>query len=434
MARILIFSAGVIPCVEIPTTSGGMRALQMCRALEAKNHEVMVSCPFGAQSYKPFTHLFTPDMLRLCFVDRPQEVIYRECKPDVVIFASNWQTLQGEWWPDCPVILDLCGPLIVESALHYGADPDALTNLLQRKLAVLSHADFFLCAGDRQQWYFRQALALAQVGLHEELPMAVMPFGIDPDWVQPREYSSQVGFVYAGGFYPWLDPEVAIEVILSRIDAAQSGSFTWIGGLLQPNRALEQRFERLQNLIAASSRASRSGHLPFGALMRRLSELSVSVEWMQSNVERDLAVTARTPLSLALGLPVLMASNQELAAPIEKNQAGWVLPPGDASAVREAVDEIIRNPAEVARRGRHAQELARDRLDWHRQAAPLLAFVSNPRFRAHKRPRDLKRSFQPLTPGEISLLRKLRSPAAQALRKVIGPCYRAWTRLSGGSE
>ncbi len=434
MSSALIFAADIPPLAGLPTRSGGMRAHQLARLLEAFGHNVRVSCPLEG-CLKPDQLKLVPDALReLCHRRRSQAEIFQELKPDLVVLGSSWLVLNGDWTPDAPTLIDLCGPMIVESILNFGTGPDAVANLMRRKLAILSHGDYFLCAGERQRWYFRQALVMAGIGLDGPAPISVLPFGVDPQWIVERSYPKDPHFVYAGGLYPWQDPEPAIQAILDRLEERGQGRFCWIGGLTRfADHALTARFERLAARIEASPHGSRHGHLALPALMDALCGMSVAVEWMRPNAERELAVPARTPLNLALGLPVLMNDYAEGAKAIRSAEAGWTLDPRDLRAVVDTVDVILDNPALVPRMGRNAQRLAHG-LAWPPLDEAGRAFLKRPCFRVDKHPLPIDRTFPPMTPGEISLLRKLRSPAAQALRKVIGPCYRACTRLFGKSE
>ncbi|MCZ7644510.1 MAG: hypothetical protein M5U26_04370 [Planctomycetota bacterium] len=427
MRNALLFAADLPPLPGLPTRSGGMRAHQLARLLEASGYRVRVSCPLEGSLEPGQLKRVPAEFLELCHRRRTQAEICRELKPDLVVFASSWIVLTGAWVPEPPVLIDLCGPMIVESALNFGAGPEAVANLLRRKLAVLSHGDWFLCAGRRQQWYFRQALVMAGIGLDGPTPLSVLPFGADPEWIVERDYPAEPRFVYAGGLYPWQDPEPAILAILERLEARGRGRFEWIGGLTRfADRALAERYERLGARIEASPRASRRGHLPLDELLPVLRGMSVAVEWMRPNAERELAVPARTPLNLAMGLPVLANDYAEAAEDLRAAGAGWALDAADPRALPRAVDEVLDDPARVERMGRDALALAR-RLAWPPLDEAARAFLLRPAPREGKRPQPLERAFPPMTPGELAVLRALRSAPLQLLRRALGPCYRLFT-------
>lgn len=425
MARILLFAADIVPLTDLPASGGGIRALQLTRMLTAAGHEVVVSAPTHTYLGRRFRDRLSPEQIALSFSERPQDEIYREVDPELVIFASNWLSIDGDWWPEVPTILDLCGPVLIESALVSGFDRLNLEVLLQRKIRALARADLLLCGGERQQWYFRQLLLFAGYDITEPAPMILVPIGVDPDWIQPRPYPAEPIFVYSGGLYPWQDPTLALRVILEEIQDRGRGRFVWYGRSHDVAESDRQRFRQCLALIEACPRAEHRDYLNLGGIIEALRGLSVSVELMARNVERELALTTRTPMALALGLPVLYGDYAELAGPIAARQAGWVVPDKDIEATRQTIRAILDEPGQVAERGARAQDLARDQFSWDRLGDRLLRFVAEPKARASKL-EDPALSLSPerLTRGERWLLKMSRARGLSLMRRALQPFFR----------
>ena len=417
MTRILLFSADIVPLVDLPCSGGGLRALQLVRTLEVAGHEVLVSSPRHTYLGRRYGDRLDDAQRALSFTDRPQREIAREVAPELVIFASNWATIEPGWWPDCPVVLDLCGLALIEASC---AGPMAeRAELFRRKVAALSRADHLLCGGERQQWYFRQALVLAGYDLLAPAPVSFVPLGLDPSLIQPREMPSEPRFVYAGGLYPWQDPSLAVEVVLEVLEERGVGELHWFGGSHELGRGDDERFARLAALIDASPRGRRSGYVSYRELCEALRSQSVSLELMARSVERELALTTRTPLCLGLGLPILYGDYAELSEPIQRAEAGWICDWRDRAAVRRCVEQIVADPQELARRGRNAQRLAEERFRWDRIGRGLVDFAAAPRVRAGKACAPARGELGRLTRGERRLIEASRARLLAPLRGLL---------------
>ena len=424
MAKVLLFAADVVPVEDFPAFGGGMRGLQIYRALKESGHEVLVSCPLDSYLGRTFADQIPKNLRALNYSDRSQDSIYREVRPDLVVFASNWTTVAGPWWPDCPTVVDLCGPALIEAIHATNQTQESMASALCRKLEVIAQADLLLCAGERQQWYFRQALALSGISLDRPSPLRVMPLGVDPSLIQERPYPEEPKFVYAGGLYPWQDPSACLEAVLEVIERRKRGWLFWYGGSLGQEPSANERFERLTRRVRSSPRGKLHGLLTLSGICEALRSMSVSVELMAPNVERELALATRTPLALGLGLPVLYGDYAELSPAIREYEAGWTVDCHKREELVALVEEVLNRPEEVVRRGRNAQRLAHERLRWDRICKPLVEFAAHPEFRADKQPSPFPRGLGALTPGEVSLLRLLRAPALQPFRKLM----RSWFR------
>ncbi len=59
--------------------------------------------------------------------------------------------------------------------------------------------------------------------------------------------------------------------------------------------------------------------------------------------------------ALACGLPVIASRQGALAESVQHGHDGWLVPPGDARALAEAMQQVLADPAEAARRGANAR-------------------------------------------------------------------------------
>jgi glycosyltransferase involved in cell wall biosynthesis len=80
-------------------------------------------------------------------------------------------------------------------------------------------------------------------------------------------------------------------------------------------------------------------------------------------------VTARE--AMAYGRPVVATAVGGLPDAIEDGVTGLLVPPGDATALRDALERLLAEPALRARLGEAARERARERLSWDAAVAAL---------------------------------------------------------------
>jgi glycosyltransferase involved in cell wall biosynthesis len=74
--------------------------------------------------------------------------------------------------------------------------------------------------------------------------------------------------------------------------------------------------------------------------------------------------------AMALGVPVISTAVSDIPAAL--SGAGWVVPPDDPAALREAIRELFADPAEAARRAELARRRCVERYSWDAMERILL--------------------------------------------------------------
>jgi glycosyltransferase involved in cell wall biosynthesis len=77
--------------------------------------------------------------------------------------------------------------------------------------------------------------------------------------------------------------------------------------------------------------------------------------------------------AMACGTPVVASRVGGLPEVVQDGVTGFLVPPGDVSALRERLDQLLRDPALVQRLGKNARELVLERFTWARVAERCLA-------------------------------------------------------------
>ena len=86
------------------------------------------------------------------------------------------------------------------------------------------------------------------------------------------------------------------------------------------------------------------------------------------------------------GLPVIYNNYSELSDYIRDYNAGWVVDPEDREAITSVIQSIFDHPEDVAERGRNAQRLVHEQLNWVSTIKPIDSFIRNPTMRRHISP------------------------------------------------
>ncbi len=134
----------------------------------------------------------------------------------------------------------------------------------------------------------------------------------------------------------------------------------------------------LPDQVLRSDRVVVEGMIPRDELLKRYSSAHLALDVYSRNPERLLAVTTRTVEYLWCGLPVIYGDYGELATLIREYEAGWVIDPGDPTALRAALEHATSDRAELERRSQNARRLVQGALSWERAIVPLERFVGDP--------------------------------------------------------
>ena len=372
---ILVISPDLPPSTGHPTSGAGLRAWGLAEGLRSRGHEVTLAVPDTTADAIEWKG----DRGAVIFPGHDLDRFVRDRGPDVVVF-QHW-LLAGELRGDYRhTVIDLHGPLLLETLFRQGAE---VAELFDRKVEAFSRAHFFTCAGERQKQYFFAWLLLAGFDLRRA-PIEVVRFSLPPE-PPVHEYPCEPEFVFGGHFLPWQNPALGLEVLVQELESGDQGHL-WLFGSYHSwvETGSLPAFERVRRLLGSSGRATVSPALNRADLIERYRKMSVAWDLMPYNCERGMAFTSRTAEYLWAGLPVVHQRYAELSELISTYEAGWLVDPDDPEAIRRVVRRILSNPEEIRLRGRNAQALARDWLDWSRTVDPLDAFVRDP---DHKRGR-----------------------------------------------
>ena len=195
--RVLVFSSDILPYPGLPTVGSGLRAWGIGQGLIEQGHEVFFSMPRAALTGRQ--EKVSAEVAELTWEHHTMLSIIGKVNPDVIV-VCNWaiMPLLPTEHLTVPVILDQHGPHMLER--KYQNFGNYKSNARQ-KLTALKKADFFTCAGRKQQIYFYEWLKEAGWTEQECQDLcAAIPVSLSPN--PPKHQPDQeLTFVYGGVFF-----------------------------------------------------------------------------------------------------------------------------------------------------------------------------------------------------------------------------------------
>jgi glycosyltransferase involved in cell wall biosynthesis len=372
--QVLVVSPDMLPLPGLPTTGSGLRAWAIAKGLESRGHDVLLSLPFAALVGRE--QRVPADILDLAWREGALKETIDNAGPDILV-VCGWPLLSNiARHLDIPIAVDQHGPHLIERLFQRHR---TLQENIAEKIGNLRKADFFTCAGEKQEVYFLPWLMQAGFDITGDV-IGTIPVSLSPQLPEHR-YSEELTFVYGGVFLPWQDPSLSLLTLVENLEARQRGLLKFFGGKHPFIPVDTGVFELLRARLSASERVVISEMIPHDQLLGQYVKSHVAIDVMARNVERELAFTTRTVEYLWCGLPVIHNDYSELSKYIEEYQAGWVVDPADKEVVSRVINAILDSPDMVSEYGANAQRLVKDRFTWDRTIEPLDRFCKNPQIR-----------------------------------------------------
>jgi glycosyltransferase involved in cell wall biosynthesis len=293
--------------------------------------------------------------------------------------------------PDLPIAIDLYDPWLIENLAYsetLGFAPyrqDHNSWILQ-----LSRGDFFLCSSDEQkQFYLGFLTALGRVNPERYLNdpdmtglIAPVPFGV-PDSlpphrpVLPARSPGEKRFLF-GGLYDWYDPWTLLKA-LEHLD-----NFDWKLIFIRnpnpestPQTVLANVQKWCEDKKWWGVKVQLIDWQPAQRRYDLLRDVDALVAPHRVTIETHLSMRTRFLDALAAGCPVITTEGGSMSRLLRERKAGWVVPPEDPLALRQALFEVTEDTNQESREAA-AKEIAAQ-FSWERVLQPLIQFCREPR-------------------------------------------------------
>jgi glycosyltransferase involved in cell wall biosynthesis len=363
---------------------------------------------------------------------------------DVVLSLTQWPPLlRALRRSGARLIFDLYVPEALETVGGFPGSRDRLqrwlTSLATDRVVDALHAgDHFLCASEKQRdlWLgvmlaerlidarryrhdpsLRSVIDVVPFGLPSEPPAATGTGGARQKF--PAIGGGDEVVLWNGGLWPWLDAGTAIRAVAELAQRRPGVRLVFMGAARQvPARRATEQARGLAQRLGVLDRVVffNSDWVPYGERADWLLDADCALSAHADHLETRFAFRTRLLDCFWAGLPVVCTAGDDLAALVERERLGEVVPPEDATAMARAIESVL-----DAGRDAYAPALGSvaDRFRWPVVAGPLRRFVlaadppPRPRRAARRRPAHA-----------------LRAAAYLALRGILNRVgLRNWPRL-----
>lgn len=313
---------------------------------------------------------------------------------------------------DKPLVVDLYDPFVLENLpqraeetlagrrRHHASDLAALNGQLER-------GDFFLCASEAQRDFWLGMLtALGRVNpdTYDQDPLlegliAVLPFGLPAQapaaGAAPRLRGQVPGIgpddkvlLWGGGIWNWFDPLSPIRAVAALAEELPTLRLVFLGSsspsLFTPKMAMAAKAQALAADLGLLDRQVffLPGWVPYAERGAYLLEADLGLSCHHPHVETRFAFRTRLLDCIWAGLPMLLTQGDVLAERLAALGLAQTVPPDDPAALAAALRRLLDRPRQDYA---PAFTALRSQLSWDTVAAPLAAFMRDPR-RAADRP------------------------------------------------
>lgn len=378
--QVFIISNDIVPGQGMPVAAPGLRAFGLAEGLRANGVKVktLVVRGFADRQWfrfgKSVPHPTAPDT-EVVSARQLTRYLKTHAPATVVLINSNQidhvRPIEGIRY-----VLDFFAPKMLEMLYQHGKGypGDELSRLRERKIQAIRLADAFIVNGEKKVPYFLAWTLQADRDIRR-LPLEVVNMAVPLSLSGGVEGDETIRFAVAGYLQSWSTMGSWVEVLerqLKRPGVRLELLVPWHwGGGVERTHESKSDLDRLGGYESVTIH----GPMTFSGFQEFLSEVDVTVDLFQHNLEREYAMVTRSVVSLACGVPVIHPPFTEVSPMIEEYDAGWLVDPTDVDAVEETFEEIISDRGALLRKTKNARTLAAAVIDPAVAVEPLVRIV-----------------------------------------------------------
>ena len=361
--KIVIIHRDPPPSSIHPCTGSGLRLEQLSMSLQNSGNEVFF-CQYEPHRSEE-CHVSTPAQL-VSYVQQINPTILIFVQPEDVYVCHKIQHIYSSLSSPMPyIIVDFYAQRILEASFADELDRD-----LPYIFEAIHWGDCFLTSNERQRWSWLSILALTGIDLNPP-PLITVPLMVPSVSKERIKNVSQELIIVGGGiWWPWQNPTFAIEQVLQVLDEHDCGKIHWYG---RPHPGLHS------HPLPIHPRLIQKGYCPLQQYREEIRDASFALDWMESNGERELAISFRQMEYIGAGLPILTHPLSPISQMLQDKEAGW-----SGSNIKDIVQNIIQDPSMLQRKHINILSL-QHHFSLYETTKHLLEWCKNP-IKSKKRP------------------------------------------------
>lgn len=408
MSKVLVISPDTIPIGDELAAGPGIRAWEIAKGLRRYGHSVTLAMP------KDLFKSDKADDLKII----PWEVVVLKsiCKEfDCVVVPQGRGDLAKAYAEtvssDIPTVVDVYDPVLVEFLSVRNKDRTGLEGAslyLSEIVPLLKRGDFFICANERQRYYYLGILnVLGRINplTFDQNILELVPFGVPSE--EPLHTMNvlkgklvdrdDLVILWFSGIYPWFDATTLVKAMPDIVEKVPQAKLVIMGGVHPRLHAPADEYKKTKR------EAEKTGLLDKAIFFTEWRPYDERANWY---LESDVAVctykdTLETLLShrtriidlLWGGLPVIVSAGDEVSEMVISRECGLSVEVGDTRMLSQAVVSLLQDPTLRGKMRENARKLVKIELTWDRVLKPLDDFCQNPRLASDRMDVDARHTI-----------------------------------------
>lgn len=275
---------------------------------------------------------------------------------------------------------------------EYEATPQLAAYLLRRPLVLEVHSIHFierqmrensasrlLRAFERWEWARATRIwvnsdQLKSIIVGHGIPensVRVIPFGVDLERFAPRERAraddlEEIRVVFVGSFFVWHGMEVLLRAFAAAFEQERKLRLTLVGDGTRRGSS-----EELARELGIADAVEFTGWISNDQVIEHLTRADIGVA-PYLPIEPFYFDPAKIIEYMSAGLAVLASDQGRIPEMVENGVSGLLLPPGDETALTDALVRLARDKELLERLGRAARTRAEAIYNWSKISAGVL--------------------------------------------------------------
>lgn len=379
-----------------------IRAWHMAHAVSEQQHEVRLLSFTGIE---PLSAPF--ELTYVAFGDNANFAEHEKWA-DVIIFQGHALLVFEQLRKSKKIfVVDIYDPMHLEQLEQAKDLPlDKWVERVSAETEVLNdqllRGDFFICASDRQRYFWLgQLAALGRINPYVYQRdstlnsfISIVPFGLaetEPEHLKdvlrgviPNIYAEDKVILWSGGLYDWFDPQTLIQAV-GILSKKYKSVKLFFQGTKHPNpHVLEMDIVKASKKLASdlgilnTNVFFNDSWVPYAQRANYLLEANVGVSTHHLHAETAFSFRTRILDYLWARLPMVVTRGDYFSELVEKEELGFVVEDNDVNGLVRALEEILFNEALNAKFQSNINEV-RERFYWNHIFTPLLQFLEDSR-------------------------------------------------------
>jgi len=396
MSKILVISTDTIPLQNHLAAGPGIRSWEISRGLRKYGHNVTIAVPTKCMDIEinEFSGIKIEkwDYNNLISLCDEMDAIFM-LQGDIVLSKFFVEHISS----DLCVVIDVYDPNLIESLNMLSSNSNGtinFSNQLMGIIPILKRGDFFVCASNRQRYYYLGILnVLGRINplTYNEKLIEIVPFGVpDDDPVyEERNNMMRGGLVnnddkivlWFGGIYPWFDAITLINAIDIAVKKNPLIKLVIMGAVHPRGHAPSDNYiktlELSKKLGLYNKNVFFTGWRPYDERIYWYREADIGICTFPLHLETELSYRTRVVDMLWGGLPVITTEGDEMSTLIKHYNCGETVIPNDPEKLSNIIIDMLEDN-EKRKKMAENTKMFTENFRWNKVVKPLAEFLNNP--------------------------------------------------------